>query len=177
MRVGRSAGGLGAAARGVSRLFSRPTTSPDARPALFSVISLIVLLIPMLLLTSSLERTTGLPLGVAGSDDDLPPEPIGRVESLRVERIEAGYLLTAEVRNTDVRSSAGDTERKQLTATDLAALQTALQTFKGLDPDRKRITLQPSADTTTDEVVRWMDAVRVGPQGELYPRVVLEAAP
>lgn len=160
----------------MSRLFSSATTTPDARPALFSVISLIVLLVPMLLLTSSLERTTGLPLGVAGSDDDLPPEPIGRVEGLRVERVDQGYLLTADVRNTDVRASAGDTERKQLTAPDLAALQVALQTYKGLDPERKRITLRPGADTTTDEVVRWMDAVRTGPQGELYPRVVLEAA-
>ena len=160
----------------MSRLFSRATTSPDARPALFSVISLIVLLIPMLLLTSSLERTTGLPLGVAGSSDDLPPEPIGRVEALHVERVAEGYLLTADVRNTDVRSSAGDTERKQSTAPDLAALQQALVAFKSLDPGRKRISLRPGRATTTEEVVRWMDAVRVGPQGELYPRVVLEAA-
>jgi hypothetical protein len=160
----------------VSRLFAPRAAPPEARPALFSVISLIVLLVPLLLYTSSLERRTGLALAVSGTDD-LPPEPVGPVEALRVERVAQGYALRAEVRNTDVRASAGDTERKEALLPDLAALQSTLLVYKRLDPARTRITLHPAADTTTEEVVRWMDAVRSGPEGELFPRVVLEAAP
>ena len=50
-------------------------------------------------------------------------------------------------RNTDVRSSAGDVERRELAADDLRALQDVLATLKALDPNRKRITLVPGLTT------------------------------
>ena len=132
-----------------------------------------VLLIPMMLVTSSLERYTALTLGVPGPNDELPPELPGRVRALRVARVASGYLVQAEVENTDV--GGGGTEQRELPAADLPALQAVLATLKSLDPTRDRITLAPAPETSTDEVVRWMDAVRAGPSGELFPKVILES--
>ena len=65
-------------------------------------------------------------------------------------------------------------ERREAAADDLRALQDVLGTLKALDPNRKRITLVPGP-TTTQQVVAWMDAVKVGPRGELFPEVVLQS--
>ena len=46
--------------------------------------------------------------------------------------------------------------------------------LKQLDPKRERITVVPAATTPTEEVVRWMDAVRAGPEGALFERVILQ---
>ena len=159
------------------RLFSAPSAPADVRPALLSVVSLMMLLLPMLLMATSAQKLTGLSLLVPGATDELPPELPGPVERLEVRRVVSGYAVTAEVRNTDVGSSAGDTEQKTFIAPDLSALQSRLRAFKSMDPERDRIRLIPAASTPTEEVVRWMDAVRRGPEGELYPRVVMESAP
>lgn len=144
------------------------------RPALLSIVALMVLLLPLLLMTTSAQKRTGLALGVPGPEEELPPEPPGIVERLSVERVPEGYRLTAAVRSTDVRAAAGDTEDKSVLADNLGDLQAALATFKALDPKRERVTLIPAADTPTEEVVRWMDAVRNGPDGPLFPKVVLQ---
>lgn len=159
------------------RLFAAPPATADVRPALMSVVSLMILLLPVLLLATSAQKLTGLALSVPGPTEQLPPEPPGPIETLRVQRASDGYTILAEVRRTDIGSGAGDTEQKQLSASDLRALQAQLRTLKGLDPDRDRIHLVPAADTPTEEVVRWMDAVRADAQGPLFPRVVLETAP
>ena len=159
---------------GRARLFSTPTEPPDIRPAMMSIAAMMVLLLPALLMATSAQKLTGLALSVTGPSEQLPPEPTGAVEKLSVARVEAGYLITAEVRSTDVLASAGDTEHKDLLVSDLTALQAQLAVLKGLDTKRKRITLIPDAATPTEEVVRWMDAVRHGPDGELFPRVILE---
>jgi hypothetical protein len=159
-----------------ARLFSTPSEPPDIRPAMMSVAALMVLLLPALLMATSAQKLTGLALSVPGPAEQLPPEPSGVVEQLSVTRVPAGYQITAEVRSTDVLASAGDTERKDLLVADLPELQAQLSTLKGLDPKRARITLIPAPDTATEEVVRWMDAVRRSPEGELYPRVILETA-
>ena len=140
-----------------------------------SVVALMVLLLPMVLLTTSSQKLTGLGLGVPGPTEELPPEPPGPVEGLRVVRVADGFVISAEVRNTDVLAQVGDTERKEMRANDLSELQTALGTLKKLDPKRERITLAPNPEMETREVVAWMDAVRAGPDGELYPRVILES--
>lgn len=145
------------------------------RPALLSVVALMLLLLPMLLMTTSAERRVGLALGVPGPDEELEPDLPGAIENLRVERDPVGYLVVARVRNTDVVSAAGDTERKELRAADLGELQTALRSFKDLDPNREKVTLVPAPDTPTEEVVRWMDAVREGPSGPLFPKVILSS--
>ncbi|MFT5685062.1 MAG: hypothetical protein ACI8RZ_006008 [Myxococcota bacterium] len=158
------------------RLFSTPTEPPDIRPAMMSVAALMVLLLPALLMATSAQKLTGLALSVPGPSEQLPPEPTGAVEKLSVSRLPSGYLITAHVRSTDVLASVGDTERKELLVANLTDLQIQLAVFKGLDGKRQRITLVPGADTPTEEVVRWMDAVRRGPDGELYPRIILETA-
>lgn len=159
-----------------ARLFTTPTEPPDIRPAMMAVAAMMVLLLPALLMATSAQKLTGLSLSVPGPSEQLPPEPTGIVERLSVTRVSAGYQITAEVRSTDVLAGAGDTERKDLLVASLSELQVQLATLKGLDPKRARITLVPAADTPTEEVVRWMDAVRRGPEGELYPRVILETA-
>lgn len=156
-------------------LFRHRSAPPDTRPAILSVVSLMVILLPMLLMTTSARRLTGLPLAVAAPGDALPPLPPGPVERLVVTMGEVGFRVEADVRNTDVRSSAGDVERRELAADDLRALQDVLATLKALDPNRKRITLVPGPTTTTQQVVAWMDAVKVGPRGELFPEVVLQS--
>ncbi|MCB9781059.1 MAG: hypothetical protein H6742_20990 [Alphaproteobacteria bacterium] len=161
---------------GLPRLFPDDAEPPDARPALLSVVALMIVLVPMVLLTSTGEKATGLALGLPGPGEDLPPELPGPVESLRVQRVEAGFLVTAGVRRTDVLASAGDLEQQELLAPDLPALQAHLASLKALDPARQRLTLAPAPTSTAEQVVTWMDAVRAGPQGELYPQVVLEAA-
>lgn len=158
----------------MGRLFSQPSAPPDTRPALLSVVSLMVLLLPLLLMTTSASKLTGLALGVPGPEDELPPEPPGLVESLRVDRVADGYQVTAAVRNTDVLGGTGQTEDKTFAASDLAELQGVLGRLKRLDPKRDRVTLVPAADTPTEEVVRWMDAVRRGPDGPLFDRVILQ---
>jgi len=158
------------------RLFSAPPAAADVRPALLSVVSLMMLLLPMLLMATSAQKLTGLTLSVPGPTESLPPELPGAVEKLSVQRVSGGYLVTASVRNTDVGSSIGDTEQKSFTEPTLTALQARLLSFKALDPSRDRIRLVPAADTPTDEVVRWMDTVRNSPEGPLFPKVVMEAA-
>ncbi len=92
-----------------------------------------------------------------------------------VTTAETGFRVEADVRNTDVRSSTGDVERRALAADDLRSLQDVLANLKALDPGRKRITLVPGPTTTTQQVVAWMDAVKIGPRGELFPEVVLQS--
>jgi hypothetical protein len=159
----------------VRRLFTSAVPGPDMRPALLSVVALMLLLLPMLLMTTSAERRAGLALGVPGPDDALEPDLPGPVENLRVERDPVGYLVVAHVRNTDVVGATGDTERKELRAANLGELQAALRAFKDLDPNRMKVTLVPASDTPTEEVVRWMDAVREGPDGVLFPSVILSS--
>ena len=159
------------------RLFSAPPAVADVRPALLSVVSLMMLLLPMLLMASSAQKLTGLALSVPGAGENVPPELPGVVERLTVQRVATGYQVSAEVRNTDVGSAAGDTERKQFTEPDLPAMQRRLRSLKLLDPSRERVRLVPASDTPTEEVVRWMDAVRADDAGALFPQVVMETAP
>jgi len=134
-----------------------------------------VILLPMLLMTTSARRLTGLPLAVAAPGDALPPLPPGPIERLVVSVGDAGYRVEADVRSTDVRASAGDVERRELSANDLSGLQGVLRTLKTLDPKRTRVTLVPGPLTTTREVVSWMDAVKMDRAGELFPEVVLQS--
>ncbi|MDP6935092.1 MAG: hypothetical protein QGG40_19375 [Myxococcota bacterium] len=135
-----------------------------------------LLLLPFLLLTTSVQKLTGLALAMPGPSEEIPPEPPGTVERLRVVRTGSGFRVQADVRNTDVRASVGDVEQRDFEVSDLTALQNILGTFKALDPRREQVTLVPAAESTTQEVVFWMDAVRNGPDGELFPKVVLETS-
>ena len=157
------------------RLFRAPAAPPDTRPAILSVVSLMVILLPMLLMTTDARKLAGLPLAVSAPGDQLPPIPPGPIESLEVTVQGQGYLVRASVRSTDVLASSGDVEVRELSAPDLAGLQGVLRTLKGLDSKRSRITLVPGTQTRAADVVRWMDAVKYDPKGALFPEVILQS--
>ena len=134
-----------------------------------------VILLPMLLMTTNARKLTGLTLAVAAPGDALPPLPPGPIERLTVTRSPDGYRVQADVRSTDVRAAVGDVERRDLRSADLVELQSVLRTLKTLDPARQRVTLVPGPDSTTQEVVSWMDAVKLDRKGELFPEVVVQS--
>ena len=141
---------------------------------MMAIISLLVLLLPLLISSTSARKLAGLPLGVPGPTDELPPEAPGPVEGIEVVRMGDRFQVQARIRNTDVRASVGDVELRTFEAADVVALQSTLATLKRLDPGRERIRLVPAPQTTAAELVLWMDAVRQGPDGELFPKVILE---
>ena len=134
-----------------------------------------VILLPMLLMTTDARKLAGLPLAVSAPGDQLPPIPPGPIESLEVSVKADGYLVRASVRSTDVLAGSGDVEVRELAAADLASLQSVLRTLKGLDEKRARITLVPGTQTRAADVVRWMDAVKYAPRGELFTEVILQS--
>ena len=141
---------------------------------MFSMASLMILLLPMLLLIGSPQKNTGLPLSVAGPTEELPPAPPGPVEFLSVRATESGFQVLAKVRKTDVRAAAGETERKSWEPSGLEKLQELLRQIKSLDPSRKRIKLYPEGSYTAQQVVQLMDVVQRDGKGELYSEIVLE---
>ena len=142
---------------------------------MLSIVALMVLLLPVLLRTTTSQKLTSLALGVHSSTSDLPPLPSGDLESVRIYREPSGYTVQIQIRNTDVTASQGDTETKEFQAESLASLQETLAKVKALDTRQERVILVPAQETETAELVRWMDAVREWPQGELFPQVVLAA--
>ena len=90
-----------------------------------------------------------------------PLPQLGAIASSR------GGTLLRQVRDAREDALRADAQAHPL-------MQAVLATFKNLDPDRERVRLIPLRDSTTAEVVRWMDAVRYGPTGALFPRVILE---
>lgn len=143
-----------------------------------------LLLMPFLLLTTSVQKLAGIDLLLAGSNAELPPEPPGIVEGLTVVvHPDAAMDITAQVRRSDVGAKTGETEaRAERIAPlaedlDLASLQTVLRRYKGLDPEREQATLLPADSLNNAQVVNLMDAMRRDGDGELFPRVALGVEP
>ncbi len=130
-----------------------------------------VLLLPMLLLTTSVQKLVGLDLALPG-DGELPPELPGLVEGLEVH-LDDGIVVRALIRRSDVVTSEGEVEERQVEVEDLASLQEALRSFKTLDPSHQRILVVPSDSVPTWKVVQTMDAVRGDSDGELFTEVAL----
>jgi biopolymer transport protein ExbD len=145
---------------------------------LLSVVGLMFLLLPFLLLTTGVQKLVGLDLHIPSSGQ-LPPIPSSVVESLTVRTQGRDLVIEAEVRRSDVVSSAGEVEARstELPAVDdqldLAGLQDALRTFKQLDPLREQVLLVPDDELPAASVVDLMDAVRADPDGDLFPNVAL----
>lgn len=162
-----------------------PAAAPpgsDPRPALLSVIALMFLLLPCLLLTTSSQRLVGLDLLLAG-EGELPADPGGVLQALRIELRAGALTIQAEVRRSDVTSGAGDVQRRErrlealAEGPDLAGLQAELRALKALDPQRRRAELLPDDDTSAQTLVLVMDAARQDAQGPLFPEVALGALP
>lgn len=133
------------------------------------------LLLPMLLLTTSVQKLAGIALHLPGLSE-LPPELPGTVENLEVHLGEA-WRIQASVRRSDVVTSAGDVEVREVEVDDLAGLQTELRAFKRLDPDRERVLLIPGDAVPAARVVATMDALRADGEGVLFPQVALGGEP
>lgn len=158
-------------------LFQHQELIPDTRPAMLSMAALMMLLLPTLLLCLAPQKLTGLPLSVSGPSEALPPPPPGAVEKLLLQATPDGFTIQARVRRTDVLASAGDVETKNWTLTEADSLPSILRQIKSLDTTRKRITVIPTLETSTAQLVWWMDLCRKDSQGELFPEVILQSDP
>ena len=159
------------------RLFSSSRHETDIRPSLFSMASLMIILLPTLLLSLSTQKFTALPLSVAGSQSDLPQDPNRLIQTLQLTDKGDGFLLKASVRSTDVRASLEDLEERTWNPTSLTELQTILQSLKKIDPKHRRIEILPNPSRPTQEVVLWMDVVSKNTEGELFPEIVIQSQP
>ncbi len=86
----------------------RPRSAPDLRPGLLSVVGLLFMLLPFLLLTTSIQRLTGIDLALAGSTGELAPLPPGTVEAVEVHLQGQDLRLRSALRTRDVTASQGD---------------------------------------------------------------------
>ncbi len=141
---------------------------------LLSVVALMFLLLPMLLLTTSVSKLVGLDLALAQGAGELPPPPPGAVEAVTVV-VDEHLEVTASVRRTDVVTSAGDVEVRswELARGDARGLQGVLRDLKELDPLARRVVLAPDDAVSAAELVRLMDVVRSDSHGALFDEVVL----
>ena len=160
----------------------RPPSTPDLRPGLLSGVGLLFLLLPFLLLTTSIQKLTGLDLQLAGSAGELAPLPPGQIEAIEVHLLDHGLRLRSAVRTRDVTASQGDITWSEVAlpskadSMDLTGLQEALLRLRNLDPDHQRVLVVPDDAVPTSRVVALVDAVRARSGQPLYPEVVLGGA-
>ena len=163
------------------RLVKHSSRESDPRPGLLSIISLLLILLPFLLLTTSPQKLAALGFRLPAAGEGLAPLPPGPVEKLHLGVEEASLLLTTALRRTDVRASVGESDHSEIRLEhiggefDISGLQAALREVKAIDPQRERITLQPSGDSSAAQVVQLMDALRADKNGDLFTEVVLGA--
>ncbi len=146
------------------------------------MISLLLLLLPLLLVTTSAQKRVGLDLKVSSGAGIQVPS-LGAVESLAVHMTPGGLEVRAAVRRTDVTASSGETEERRVPlpntvdGPDLASLQSTLREFKRLDPTRERVALLPTDEVAAGTLVAVLDAVRGDRAGPLFPTPLLGSAP
>jgi hypothetical protein len=146
------------------------------QPTVLAMAGLMLLLLPLALLCTSLEKRAGIALALTGGDAPVSVA-MGPVEKLRIIRTTDGFEVVATVRTTDVRAHAGDVQERTLHATDARSLADVMARMKRLDSTLTRATLVPLPRSTTAEVVRWMDVLRGGPDAPLFPDIELETQP
>ena len=139
---------------------------------MLSVVALMVLLLPVLLRTTTSQKLTSIPLSIHESSGDLPPLPADFLKSVTVYREADGFRVRTETRGRDARDQ-GAVEITEYHPQNLDELQERLSEIRQLDDQQDRVILVPSNDTQTTDLIRWMDAVRVWPEGRLFPQVVL----
>ena len=116
---------------------------------MLSIISLLLLLLPFLLLTTSPQKLASLGFHLPKTGEGLPPLPKGIVEDLWVETEAKTLTLHKKIRTTDVGASQGQSTTSSMrfiarkASFDLGGLQEALREIKVLDPNRMRVRLQP----------------------------------
>jgi hypothetical protein len=164
----------------VQRLLApaRPA-DPDLRPGLLSIACLLLILLPCLLLTTSLYKLASVPFRLAGGEGGGEPDLPGVVTGVEV-RVEPGQMmLRAALRTRDANAGAEDVVWNETPLPDLdgapdtASLQARLAELKRLDPAWTRVTVLPDDRIPTDDVVLVMDALREGPDGPIAGEVLL----
>ena len=161
------------------RLRRAPPRESDPRPGLLSIISLLLLLLPFLLLTTSPQKLAALGFRLPPAGEGLPPLPKGVIEELWVQVNTEALVVNKTIRRSDVDAGQGEADLTQSRIEerngthDLLSLQKTLREIKQLDPSRQRIRLHPHPESTAAEVVDLMDAIRQDSAGELFGQVVL----
>jgi hypothetical protein len=145
---------------------------------MLAIIALLFLLLPFLLLTTSIQRLAGLELGLAAAGE-IAPTAVGAIEAVDLFVQGDAVVVRAAIRTTDVTANEGDTRALEIRieplndSLDLAALQAALRRFKALDPDQERAVVHPEGDTETARIVALLDATRHDSSGPLFSDIVL----
>jgi hypothetical protein len=138
-----------------------------------------MLLLPVLLVTTSPHRLTATSLTLLASGGVRPPHR-GPVAALEVIAASDAVIVQAEVRRADVRARTEETTTQRIEVPsqdaqlDLEGLQRALRRFADLDPSRSEITVRPDDDLPASQWVRVLDAVREDDVGPLFPDVAIE---
>ena len=158
----------------MNRLFgNRQVQAVDRRPALLSMAALMILLLPTLMMITSTQKTTALPLAVSGNALDVPPISPGLISSLEVTALESGYQLKAKIKKSDVLAGSNDVEEKNWIFNNEQELQDKLRELKDQDALRTRIRLKPHSSSNTQAVVQIIDFLKSDKQGELFPETLL----
>jgi len=163
-----------------------PPSDPDLRGGLLAVVCLFFILLPCLMLSTSLYRLTSLPFRLPGASADAsaagPPEQPSPIEALQLRLGAGGMVLRAALRTSDVTAMAGQGVWNETPLPDrdgrpdIAALRARLAQIHRLDPAFLKIELLPDDDTPTDHLVLVMDAVREDQDGALFPEITLGSA-
>lgn len=170
------------------RSFQTDIDVPDIRPTLLSLAALMLLLIPIMLLIVNPQKTTYLPLSMSTNSGVPPIAHTGPIEVLKISIDTrsgfkssdhlAKYSIQLEVhrRKSDVRASQGDTEVKIWNFTSPKDCLQKLRDIKSFDKARERITVTPSKNLRTGDIVFWMDILRHDNDEDFFPSVILQSS-
>jgi biopolymer transport protein ExbD len=148
---------------------------------MLAVASLLFLLLPFLLLTTSAQKLVGLDMKLPATGQLQAMG--GDVEELVVQLAPTTLRVIASLSRTDVRATAEERELHETeladdeNGLDLRGLQEVLRAIKRLAPAHARIRIVPADDVTVQRVVYVMDAVRADAKGPLFPEVALGGQP
>jgi hypothetical protein len=156
----------------MNRLFRPRRTTTSFRPSILSIVALMVLLVPTVLHTSTGEKTVAMGLDLAGHSGARTHD--GALSSVTVRAEQDGFRIEAVMESTDVTGDRTIEESMQVSS--LTDLQNRLTRLKAIDSSQTHLTLVPSPDSTAGQIVQWMDAIRIGPEGELFSHVTLGTA-
>lgn len=160
------------------RLFRARVRNGDSRIALFAVVSLMLLLLPFLLLTTSPVRLTSIAFQLSG---DAGVSTARAIEDLAVSVNGKDIAVLAQVRKTDVRAQEGQAEARRWEVPavdgglDYRRLQEVLLQLHRIDPAATRIRLMPADDVPTEVVVALIDVARAANGSPLFPDVILDS--
>lgn len=124
-----------------------------------AIISLMFLLLPLLLITTSPIKLAGVNLALIGQE---PPQNFSVLEDLRLELIKNEIHITAKIRKQDANAAKGDTITNELIIpqSDLEALSQHLSSLKALDKTRTRIVIKPDDKEQLSSLIQVMDVAK-----------------